>query len=39
MAAECLRLLDLRIADPDAATQRIAISPTLVIRESTGGHS
>ena len=39
MAAECLRLLDIRIADPDAPTQRIAISPTLVIRESTGGHS
>ncbi|MCE5202819.1 MAG: LacI family transcriptional regulator [Actinomycetia bacterium] len=35
IAEECIRLLDARIADPDAPIQRIALEPTLVVREST----
>lgn len=37
IAAECIRLLDARMADPDLPVQRIAITPSLMIRESTGG--
>jgi LacI family transcriptional regulator len=37
LAAECIRLLDARAADPDTPVQRIAIAPTLVVRESTVG--
>jgi LacI family transcriptional regulator len=39
MATECVRLLDERIADPEAPIRRVAVTPTLVIRESTGGPS
>ncbi|MCE5190996.1 MAG: LacI family transcriptional regulator [Actinomycetia bacterium] len=39
LAAECIRLLDARLADPQTPVQRTAIAPTLVIRESTGGAS
>ena len=39
LAAECIRLLDARIADRDLPVQRIAIAPALVVRESTGGPS
>jgi len=39
LAAECIRLLDARMADPEAPVQRIAIAPSLVVRESTGGTS
>lgn len=37
MALECIRLLDARIADPSSEVLRIALAPTLVVRESTGG--
>lgn len=39
LAAECIRLLDARMADADTPVQRIAIAPLLVVRESTGGQS
>ncbi len=39
IAAECIRLLDARMADAGAPVQRTAIAPLLVVRESTGGHS
>ena len=39
MAAECVRLLDERIADPTAPVRRVAVMPTLIVRESTGGPS
>lgn len=39
LAAECIRLLDARMVDGDTPVQRIAIAPSLVVRESTGGHS
>ena len=39
MALECIRLLDARIADPTSEVLRIALAPTLVVRESTGGRS
>ncbi|MBF4510412.1 MAG: LacI family DNA-binding transcriptional regulator [Aeromicrobium sp.] len=39
LAAECIRLLDARMADRDTPIQRVAIAPSLVIRESTGGSS
>lgn len=39
IAAECIRLLDARMADHNLPVQRIAIAPSLVIRESTGGAS
>ncbi len=39
LAAECIRLLDARMADAGTPMQRIAIAPSLVVRESTGGTS
>ncbi|PKQ20797.1 MAG: LacI family transcriptional regulator [Actinobacteria bacterium HGW-Actinobacteria-6] len=39
LAAECIRLLDARMAEQDTPVQRIAIAPSLVVRESTGGQS
>lgn len=39
LAAECIRLLDARMADAGTPVQRIAIAPSLVVRESTGGTS
>lgn len=39
LALECIRLLDARIADPASPVRRVALAPTLVIRESTGGRS
>jgi len=39
IAAECIRLLDERMADPEAPVRRMAVAPTLVVRESTGGPS
>lgn len=37
IATECLRLLATRIADADLPVQRIAIAPSLIVRESTRG--
>jgi LacI family transcriptional regulator len=39
LAAECIRLLDARMIDRDLPVQRVAIAPSLVVRESTGGSS
>lgn len=36
IAAECVRLLSARMADPTLPVQRIAVAPALVVRESTG---
>ena len=35
IASECIRLLDARMSDTDLPVQRIAIAPSLVVREST----
>jgi LacI family transcriptional regulator len=39
IAAECVRLLDARIADPASPVRRVALATRLIIRESTGGRS
>ncbi|MGB4593467.1 MAG: LacI family DNA-binding transcriptional regulator [Coriobacteriia bacterium] len=39
LAAECIRLLDARMADPDTPVQRTAIAPSLVVRDSTQGRT
>ena len=39
LATECIRLLDARMIDRDLPVQRVAIAPSLVVRESTGGSS
>lgn len=39
LAAECIRLLDARMADPETPVQRTAIAPSLVVRDSTAGRS
>jgi LacI family transcriptional regulator len=39
LAMECIRLLDARIADPSSPVRRVALAPSLVVRESTGGRS
>ena len=39
LAAECIRLLEARMTDRDLPVQRIAIAPSLIVRESTGGAS